>query len=241
VAIVACSSTSDQTTDAGIDASGSMLEASVCVEDAGLGSFYSTLEAGATDPRCPSQWADLTDSSGIPVMCTVNGLICVYPQGQAECAPDGPPLKWWQGGLSQGCTELPPALCQPCTAPGSVCGYISGPPNGNTSFVTNLCCNGNSHLWEVSPSDGCPNGNVCGTIQASDYDQTCTKDADCTSVTDGNLCTIGCTNCPNATINMNALSQYSADFSKKLSGPRDCPCPLGPAPVCNSGTCGFAP
>jgi len=51
------------------------------------------IAAATSDPRCPAQRADLTDSRGIPIVCPVDGLICAYPQGEAECAPDGAPLK----------------------------------------------------------------------------------------------------------------------------------------------------
>jgi hypothetical protein len=238
--VVACSSSSDLATDAGIDSLDSTSEASAsdlatdagidgldstseassndaraCSMDAGADGLYPTLEAATTDPRCPAQWADLTDSNGIPTVCTVDGLLCVYPQGQAVCAPDGLSLKWWQGGPGPGCTELPPALCQPCTAPGIVYGYLSGAPPSDSNFVTNLCCNGNTGNWGIEPNDGCPNGNVCGTIQASDYDQSCAKAADCAGVTVGDLCTIGCTDCTNAAINVTSLAQYNTDFAKK--------------------------
>jgi hypothetical protein len=210
-----------------------------CPTDASIGGPYAALDGGSNDPRCPTAWADLT-TAGYPNVCAVQGLICAYPEGQAECWPDGTPLKWWQSGLGPGCPELPPALCQPCTTPGNVCGYITGPAAGLVSeFSTNVCCNGNTNTWEISASGRCPNGNVCGTIQASDYDQKCSADSDCTGVTEGDLCTIECDNCTNATINVNAQMQYQTDFAKKLSEPSVCPCPFGPTPVCKSGVCGL--
>jgi hypothetical protein len=230
VLLVACSSASERGADGGA--------AQACVQDAALGGPYAMLDGGSNERGCPAEWADLSDG-GYPSECTTNRLICVYPQGQAECAPDGPVLKWAQNGMEPGCTELPPALCSPCAMPGSVCEYITGPPPLVTDFVTTLCCDGNTHRWDIQPGGGCPNGNTCGTISASDYDQTCAKDSDCTGVTDGNLCSHICTNCIDATINVRAVAQYNADFAKKVSEPGVCPCPLGPTPVCNAGKCGF--
>jgi hypothetical protein len=207
-----------------------------CLEDAGLGDIYSK---ESNDPRCPAQWGDLTNG-GIPNECTVNGLICTYPQGQAVCAPDGQPLKWAQNGAGPGtgCSEYPPTLCSPCSVPGNICEYIKGPGPLVSDFVATFCCNGNTKQWEVQANNaGCPNGNVCGTISTSNYDQRCTTDTDCTGVTQGDLCTMGCTNCVNGAINANALAQYNADFAKKVSVPRVCPCPSGPALVCNAGMC----
>jgi hypothetical protein len=123
-----------------------------------------------------------------------------------------------------------------------VCSYLTGAPtNSGSSFSINICCNGTTDSWDIEPNGGCPNGNVCGTIQASDYDQSCAKAADCAGVTVGDLCTIDCTDCTNAAINVISLAQYNTDFAKKLSVPRDCPCPPAATPACNSGVCGFAP
>lgn len=228
---VACSPASGGGADGGA--------AKACAQDAALGGPYSMLEGASNKPGCPAEWADLSDG-GYPNECTTNGLICVYPQGQAECAADGPVLKWWQNGMEPHCTELPPAICSPCTMPGSVCIYITGPPPLPSNFVTTLCCDGNTHRWDIQPNGGCPNGNTCGPIRASDYDQTCAKNSDCIGVTEADLCShTMCTNCINATINVRALAQYRADFAKKENEPFLCPCPPGPTPVCIAGKCGF--
>lgn len=247
IASMACSSSSETPTG-GVDASGTEASAQdgtpggseACGADAGVPGPY---DGGANDPRCPYHWTDLTDSAGIPDVCTAEGLVCSYPQGQAECAPDGPMLKWWPVGVGPaGCPQLPPALCTPCASPATVCGYISGAPPSDSRFVTNVCCDGNSGRWELEPGGGCPNGNTCGTIHAADYDQTCASNADCVAVTEGDLCEDGgrsCTNCANDAINVRAQDQYNADFAKRLSVPRVCPCPSGAPPTCNSGVCGL--
>jgi hypothetical protein len=217
--LVACSSTPGSTTTLEVDAS------------------HATADAESNDPRCPEQWADLTDSSGIPTVCTVDGLICVYPQGQGECSPDGTVLKWWQDGSGQGCSEYPPTVGASCNAPGNVCGYISGPPS-SSNFVTSYCCDGTSTRWELDPDEGCPNGNTCGTIMASDYDQTCTTASDCVGVSEGNFCEAICA-CNNAVINVSAQTQYETDLAKKENTPKVCPCPSGQSPVCDAGVCGL--
>jgi hypothetical protein len=119
-----------------------------------------------------------------------------------------------------------------------VCQYITGPPNGSPDFVTIYCCDGNDSAWDIRSGGGCPNGNVCGTIHAADYDQTCSKDSDCVGVVEGDLCTPNmCTNCTNAAVNAGAEAKYTADFASKDSAPLGCPCGSGPNIVCKSGLC----
>jgi hypothetical protein len=88
-------------------------------------------------------------------------------------------------------------------------------------------------------SDGCPNGNTCGTIRASDYDQTCKTDSDCVTEPEGDFCRNKCTNCAGAVINVNAQAKYEADVSSKISTPFTCPCPESPSAVCDHGKCGL--
>jgi hypothetical protein len=201
------------------------------------GGATTVVQATIGDVRCPPTWTNLTDSAGFPVVCTMDGLVCTYPEGQGECAPDGNVLKWWQVGFSPGCPEFVPKMGTTCTSPGTSCGYITGPPSGD--YVTNSCCDGNSLLWAIQPSDGCPNGTTCGSIRAADYDQTCTTDSDCVGVVEGNLCLPNmCSDCTNAAVSTKAQAQYEADFANKDSTPTICPCPLGPAAVCKNGVCG---
>ena len=209
------------------------IESKACTPgDAGLGTVYSTDASDA----CPARWSDLADG-GYPGVCAENGLVCIYPEGQAVCAWDGPILKWWQFGGGPGCPEYPPSQCQACFIPfGNVCQYVTGLPR--TTLPATFCCDGNTGLWDLTTTSGCSNGNVCGTILASDYDQTCTTASDCALVIEGNLCAMGCNNCANAAVSVAALGQYDVDFRRKLSIPRICPCPLGPSVVCNSGKCG---
>ena len=206
------------------------------VEDAGLNAAYFS----DASPDCPAQWAELTHDGGLPNACTKEGLLCVYAEGQAVCAQYGTAgLRWGVVGNGTGCSPLPPTQCTPCSlAYGSVCQYVNGPPVF-PGFTVNFCCDGNVHAWDLVPDGGCPNGNVCGTIHAADYDQSCTTASDCARVTEGDLCTMVCTDCINAVVSTKALAQYQSDFANKLSVPRDCPCPSGPTAICDAGRCTF--
>ena len=199
----------------------------------GAGGTSGSTDAGA---GCPP-WSALVDGQGYPVECTHSGLVCTYAEGQAECAPDGAVLKWWQVGRGQGCPERRPVDGSSCTSAGTTCGYISGLPS-ETDYVEDSCCDGNTHRWGPNPTNGCPNGNTCGTIAAAAYDQKCTVDSDCVLVTEGDLCQSFCDNCSNATISASAQAQYQADFAMKSStASRICPCAFIPAPVCKQGVC----
>jgi hypothetical protein len=79
---------------------------------------------------------------------------------------------------------------------------------------------------------------ACGTIMASDYDRSCSANADCVPEPDGNFCDSNkCTNCANAAVSVKAQAQYEADLATKIPRPSVCPCPSGPIAVCNSGVC----
>jgi hypothetical protein len=204
----------------------------------------SSVTAVSNDPRCPSAWSSLWSrlpSTGFPATCLVNGLICTYPEGQGECAPDGAVLKWWTGGADPACSETAPKVGTACGVPGLSCGYITGPPTLESEFVTSYCCDGTRCTWAIEQGNGCPNGNICGTIKASDYDQSCTLDSDCVTEPEGNFCESNhCTNCAGAVISVKAQAQYEADLASKISTPFICPCPLGPSAVCNHGRCATA-
>jgi hypothetical protein len=221
----------------GADSSAGGADSSAGGADSSAGGADSSAGGAANDVICPSDWSGLTNS-GYPNGCTVNGVICWYPEGQAECSPAGSRLRWWTNGQSANCSEFPPETGTKCDFPGSVCQYITGPPNGSPDFVTIYCCDGNDSAWDIRSGGGCPNGNVCGTIHAADYDQTCSKDSDCVGVVEGDLCTPNmCTNCTNAAVNAGAEAKYTADFASKDSTPLGCPCGSGPNIVCKSGLC----
>jgi hypothetical protein len=87
-------------------------------------------------------------------------------------------------------------------------------------------------------SPGLQTGNTCGTISASDYDQTCKVDEDCVAEPEGDFCGSNmCTNCASAAIGVRAQAQYEADLASKITTPFTCPCPSGRPAVCNQGVC----
>jgi hypothetical protein len=82
---------------------------------------------------------------------------------------------------------------------------------------------------------------VTCTLRASDYDRSCTKDADCVAVGEGNACTVPCgVKCVSTAINGGALAAYQADYDKTplASCPELlCGCPAQGVPQCTQGTC----
>ncbi len=79
----------------------------------------------------------------------------------------------------------------------------------------------------------------CGTIQASEYDQSCSSAFDCVGVAEGDSCKgILCVNCINAAINVAGQSRYETDLKSKTGGPGvDCPCTANPPVTCKAGVC----
>jgi hypothetical protein len=207
--------------------------------DAGAGTAAPASLPVSNDPGCPATWAG-TNPSGYPAVCTTSGLICTYPEGQAECALDGSTLKWWPAGATPGCGETAPTLGAACGSPGLVCEYITGPPNG--TFTTNYCCDGTTCGWTLEGSQGCSNGNTCGSIAAADYDQSCSADSDCVMEPEGNFCDHNhCTDCATGVISVKAQAQYEVDLASRIAAPELCPCPSGSRGVCNQGRCATAP
>ncbi len=79
-------------------------------------------------------------------------------------------------------------------------------------------------------------------ISASNYDQSCTADSDCTLVSQGNYCDGKSCQCLNGAVNAGAVPRYAADIGKTPVGSGAvvalvCPCipPIGPC--CRSGAC----
>jgi hypothetical protein len=195
----------------------------------------SSAGAASNDPGCPATWSEIIPG-GYPAICTSNGLICTYPQGQAECAPDGTVSKWATSGATPGCSETAPALGAACGSPGLSCQYITGTPD--VAFTTSYCCDGTRCAWALEGGNGCPNGNSCGAISTSDYDQSCTADADCVEEPAGDFCQQNkCTNCIGGAISTKAQAQYEADLASKITRSSLYPCPFpGPA-TCDRGKC----
>lgn len=206
--------------------------------DAGSGIAASTAQV-SNDARCPATWS-ATNPAGVPAACTTSGLVCSYPEGQAECALDGSTLKWWTVGATSGCGATAPAVGTACGSPGLLCEYITGPPDG--TFTTNYCCDGTRCSWTLEASRGCPNGNACGAIATSDYDQACSVDADCVMEPEGDFCDASQCHCASGVISVSARAQYESDLARRTpTNSFACPCPAGPLPVCTEGRCATAP
>jgi hypothetical protein len=99
-----------------------------------------------------------------------------------------------------------------------------------------LCC-----LAKVCVSyhpDDCTDANV-QLIQASSYNQSCTRDSDCIAVAEGNGCLPGAFDCTNAAISKGAYAQYTSDIAKTQSALCLAPsnCGLGFGPCCRDGKC----
>jgi hypothetical protein len=81
---------------------------------------------------------------------------------------------------------------------------------------------------------------LCGSIHASDYDQSCSTASDCVVVAEGDSCNgLFCVDCGNAAINVSAQAQYDENL-KNLGGQTGiCPCPEGVGATCDAGVCGL--
>ena len=88
----------------------------------------------------------------------------------------------------------------------------------------------------VAPAAGCSD-----EILASDYDQSCSIDADCVQVieleADGSDCSTGCTS---VAINKKDQARYDedlADARSKCGGMRSAFCEISGTPICVKGRC----
>ena len=76
------------------------------------------------------------------------------------------------------------------------------------------------------------------TIQASDYNQTCKGDADCTLIDEGAQC---CAGCGNAAINVADSAKYAADLQRRSDACKNPACIALPCvysmAYCNAGKC----
>ena len=81
----------------------------------------------------------------------------------------------------------------------------------------------------------------CSEIEASSYDQTCTGDSDCVTVSVGDPCMECVFACGEnvGAINASAMAQYKADVAKTPAAVAACGCPLylHPSKCCRSGQC----
>jgi hypothetical protein len=127
--------------------------------------------------------------------------------------------------------------CAPCTDPQFDLANLEG-----TSCMLSRPCTAigfqNCGLGAACCLNVCdPNARV---IRASNYDQTCAVDTDCTAISEGSTCNACNFACPNAAINVNALPQYSSATASLNPAAGDlCASSCGPAmrTCCRGGTC----
>jgi hypothetical protein len=77
-------------------------------------------------------------------------------------------------------------------------------------------------------------------ILASNYNQSCTVNAECAAVGEGNACSPCTANCYNAAINFQAVPQYLSDVARTPAGSQTaatCNCPATFPPCCRGGVC----
>jgi len=81
---------------------------------------------------------------------------------------------------------------------------------------------------------------TCGSIQASDYDQSCSTASDCVVVAEGDSCNgLFCVDCGNAAINVSAQAQYEANLNSIGGQTGICPCPADRTATCDAGVYGL--
>lgn len=107
-----------------------------------------------------------------------------------------------------------------CVLFGACGGLVTGPAPG-----------GDAGTGADAGADGATSPCV---VRASMYDQTCTSNADCVPVFDGNVCSAQC-RCENSGINRKDFARYTANFPH-TDGGIVCPCPPQ-AIACLNGLC----
>ena len=100
------------------------------------------------------------------------------------------------------------------------------------------CCT--NKVCGLEPYDECTDA-TAQLIQAANYDQSCMTDTDCVAVAEGDFCSPGAGNCPNAAISKSAYAQYQADTAKTRAASCYAPgnCGTEPGPCCVAGRCHF--
>jgi len=92
---------------------------------------------------------------------------------------------------------------------------------------------------DTSESVVCTSGSVHMVI-ASNFDQSCTVNAECAAVGEGNACDPCTANCYNAAINFREVPRYLASFPKTPADAQSgiaCTCPAELFSCCRDGMC----
>lgn len=105
----------------------------------------------------------------------------------------------------------------------AMCGEVSCPALGCAEDLLPHC---NAGTCEVRTAK---------YVQAEQFDQTCSEDADCVAVFEGEVCA-ECQYCHNAAINVANQEAYQSEFDVECTSGSDCGCQAVEA-FCNEGRC----
>lgn len=157
-----------------------------------------------------------------------NNDLCGYPEA-AGCAATGV------------CFASPGAVCL-AFSPGCACdgSQINVACTGLPSGYYSKPLEHTGECTSVTDSGAAADGGAC-VISASSYNQSCTVDSDCRTVSSGNYCSDTCL-CGGSAINAAAVAQFNEDVSKTPLGSGAfgnvvCPCVAEPVPCCRQGVC----
>ena len=193
---------------------------------------------------CPS-WSSIIVDRDPGLSCFERGRVCHYPEGVAkceaasyscntECMATTSESRWWPISAVEGCPGQRPDAESSCAVPALTCEYFVPM---QVAGVDKMCCNGHTLAWEGQDPSGCPNETPCGTISVRDYDRSCTVDADCVTVNEGDLCATPLCRCPFSAVNAGVVDQYLADYEQVSDGRTGaCFCPASQA-ICKDGVC----
>jgi hypothetical protein len=179
------------------------------------GSSIPTSGTGGSAPGCPPPNPGMCS----PTPC-INGT---QRTGQASCVNGS-----WVCAEISCSTCIPMPVCQNGMVTTFCC-----PDNGTPCPAFPPYCDlGNGQCYDGSCDDA---GAPCSLppISANQFDQSCTSDADCVGIYQGDICS-DC-KCPNAAINVKSVMQYDAALAD--APPSVCFCPSAPPPTCVNGTC----
>lgn len=99
-----------------------------------------------------------------------------------------------------------------------------------------MCC--------LDAPNACDEDGGSVNIASADYDRSCTADADCVAVSEGNLCFPCVQRCMSGVVSEKVAEQYRSDLAKLADPPGPeirCRCPAAFVPRCIDGQCHVDP
>lgn len=196
--------------------------------------FVAVLVASCSQSAAPrtsssSNWLEcstLADCAGEPTAVACTQGYCVNSSGQRL-------VKKRDGDAGRSTAGAPDASASDS---GSTAGARDSGSGG--SAVCSALANGADAATLAGLLDG--NAASC-TLHASDYDRSCSQDADCIAVGEGDVCSLSCVAvCPSTAINARDEARYRADFANTPIGSCHvpiCRCPCVGFPRCHNGAC----